>query len=116
VRAAGPSVLAICAIITVVDGCEWVTTRSALAQQVPGQTVSTSRDHQQQSRSDVGNAGLPVMPEYNGTAVKPPSATELDQREEILAAPRREAGPPLRAGAPDAASGRPRPPPTDPTR
>jgi hypothetical protein len=115
-RAAGRSALAICAIITVVDGCEWVTTRSAFAQQVPGQTVSTSGDHQQQSRSDAGNAGLPVMPEYNGTAVKPPSAKELDRREQILAAPRREAGPPLRAGAPNAASGRPQPPPTDPTQ
>jgi hypothetical protein len=101
----------------VVDGYECTTTRSAVAQQVPNQTVSVSRRDQQQSRTEVGNAGRPVLPEYNGTATKhAPSAAELDRRERTLAARRREAGPPLRAGTPEAASGKPQPPPTDPPR
>jgi len=114
-RAAGPSALAICAVVMVVDGCEWATTRSAVAQQAPNQTVSVSRRDQQQSRTDVGNAGRPVLPEYNGTTTKyAPTAAELDRRERALAARRREAGPPLRAGTPEAASGKAQPPPTDP--
>jgi hypothetical protein len=108
--------------MTFLNGCEVATTSSAPPQPVPGQTVSESRhDQQQEGRSEAGNAGRPVMPRQGGAAVDAaPTAAELDQRERILAAPRPEAGPPLREAAPGAASGGPQPlqvvpPATDPT-
>jgi hypothetical protein len=121
VRAAAPSALVICAIMTLLNGCEFATTSSAPLQSVPGQTVSESRHDKQQGRSEAGNAGRPVMLRQGSAAVDAaPTAAELDQRERILAAPRPKAGPPLREAAPGAASGGPQPlpvvpPATDPT-